>query len=887
MLGITCPSTSWSDNTGSYIKNWFNSRVVTQDKHKQHMLMDFSKNSYDHISSSHLDDSKDKKSLSFERIKHTFSRHRASTKSKKRVSEGDASSSSYRGRAIEIPNANSDYFHLDLNPSPRSNNSNTSTSSDVPPSGYLVMRPGPSLSFSSTGSSEYVVMSNDTIAAGSFSDDGYIQMSSPRTSMDAVTSMDVTDNNNAYVDMTQGSGSTPDSSGSSSLRLHPPSSLGHVSSIDLPSPQEDLPECYLYEVDRAPKDKKKFRRKGVKESIKRKKSDPNAGECLGGSSSKGKSSSHFSSISSLLTRKNSQSSSSSHRTPLSPTGSPLPKSSRNSSSPFASLGRSKSKEGREGSSVSPTGACSSLLSRNFRDASTMENENYCAMESIESNSIPRNLSNRELNSGHSDHVDKSQHAKRSSGSFDLSSTAFLAAVSEDDRMSGKALCLCHPPRGEDSSGAYVNFPRVPDSININSNSISCNATNGTSRKISGNVCSHSCLMQSSRLSSKAFGPDTHPSFCYQSKDTVPPFIRGFKQFDSKKHEDSEYVNMRPPIKATDKSTLSSTISILPQMDRKILNTEPQSDTSDYLEMNMSGVKVTTSSSPVKKPDIPPVLLSGRPDPSVPLERLTITEISSTEAQLVSNNPSCACSICSSTSSSSERCRSHSGPGAPEGSSLCSASDSVVMAKKEAEAKALSASSSPVSYSPPTSPHLASSSKSSLSEGGLSSASSTCTVVNVGLKLQQHRKSHASGSSTSADNTQTTTSLNPITSTVVGAMADAAEPLENAKVDVPKANSDKDSKPNKIKDSSSKSKGDSKSSSPTYACLDFLPNSTEEVIAKKMSSNSPKNRKRNPSGGVILNSCQVSQEKPSNYTEIDIERSESLRNVRLMRDTLRN
>ena len=92
------------------------------------------------------------------------------------------------------------------------------------------------------------------------------------------------------------------------------------------------------------------------------------------------------------------------------------------------------------------------------------------MDSLEISSIPRNLSNRELNSGQCD-LDKSHQAKRSSGSFELSSAGILASVTENERMGSEALCLCHPPpdRGEDVCSAYVNFPRVPDSININSN----------------------------------------------------------------------------------------------------------------------------------------------------------------------------------------------------------------------------------------------------------------------------------------------------------------------------------------------------------------------------------------------------------------------------------
>lgn len=1035
MLGISCASRSWSDTSGSYFRNLFTPRSSQHGQREDLMYLDFTKNhkSSDHIAAHLLDDaSKDKKSLSIEKIINTFkSRSSTKIKNKRGVSEGDSSSVSSRGGgggscgapggggAIEIPSTHSDYFQMDFNPSPRSN---TSTNSDVPLATYLAMRPGASLSFSSTCSNDYVDMDRGAVRSvcsnsSEATDGGYLLMSSPRTSMDMFFTPPTSSVLEGYVDMTQGPGGlsiSADSSSSGSLSSRhrkTSNTYSHVSSIELPSPKEELPQfSYLHEIDPKgqQKDKKKSRKKSVKESGKRKKSDPGNGDTIS-DTIKSKGSSSLASFSSFLTRKNSQSSST--KTPLSPNGSPLPKSSRSSNSPFASLGRKSSSKDSRGKSNPPVSQSPSSglattpggslapgfpsspsnyssgfphgapLTPRFGDPESSENENYYSLEAdglvnlpSHIGSFPRNHSSKELGS-----FDVNKHAaNRSSGSFDLPSGSLLtvggggaeANVSScgAGRCSGPSsssspCCnnhhnngrhhVCHcgrteaalcnamshhnyhqqhsqqqlhqhylhshscelKDRGEphvhdDAQNAYVNFDSGPDcgslptnaspfsahrktcccsNISSSNNYPSAVCSNNSSRhctcprlasvdKVGQMEHSHNSVSgrpssELGRLSESSLEDGRSSTACSPPQQTVAQDTASYVNMCPLNVRDkllavsntsrSRDVCASPGVYcAASKSASNTPRTGTPCNERKILNTDQSNRgslvleyTSDYLEMDMrkaclnktsnnaaynshigsASSSSMASSSPcvpsavtgpslprgvVKRPALPPLLLGARADPSVPLEKLSLTErgggstVESSGANPVTSSAStpplnssgrveavdCSLTTCSGSSNNnssnslvasnvcgqecraarggsgscsagsfSERCRSHSGPGAPEASRLegNGTQDSIGLdvceevRRGEGEGKAQSVCSSPVSYSPPTSPSLASSSKSSLSEGGLSSASSTCTVVNVGLRLQQqqNRQSQGSGSSIS-NNTDTTANTAP-------------------------------------------------------------------------------------------------------------------------------
>ncbi|KAF2359432.1 IRS-type PTB domain [Trinorchestia longiramus] len=1024
MLGVSCASRSWSDTSGSYFRNLFSSR--SHDKQKDSlMLVDFSKNkSYDQIANS--DEGKDKKSLSIERIKSTFAKHRSSTRIKKRVSEGDAAtggSGSFRGGGIEIPSVHSDYFQMDFNPSPRSNNSNnsnTSTNSDVPLSGYLPMRPGASLSFSSSGSTDYVDMSAKTAYMGANTglvsstlptDSGYLEMMSPRKPLDTAPSPSAP--GDGYVDMTQGSAglsisAESSSSGSFNLKSRKISStLSHMSSVELPSPQEEGHEFfYLHEFDSksSQKERKKSRRKSGKESSKRKKSDPNSGESLA-ETLRNRGSSHLASFSSFLSRKNSQNSS--IKTPLSPTGSPLPKSSRNSSSPFPSLGRSKSKEARQNSnavvSQSPStlsnapgslgflpcmpsinsqlspnnmlGFMHSTLNPSFRDCDTMENENYWTVDAQSSSggggsSIPRNLSNKELGS-HCSCCDSNKSAHRSSGAFDPNPNCEYCG---DSRFgcSNQSCCANQLTSLSETENAHLKergtSPTDPHNVYVNF-SLGSDRSNSSSTGISLRSSSCNCLCN--RLSCSRLVPSEKLSQIDNSlvslKNAKSQSELGrlsessLEDSNSKSspvfsavpaaQDNSSYVNMCPssnerkslilPSSYT-KAVIEKPAADEPSEERKILNTDPVSGTasvasaSDYLEMDMrkhhshsstsnscscgsssctaasSESRETTisknKSMVVKRPALPQALVEMRAEPSVPLEQLTLTDVANARVagassksysieSNISNLPPAretgAVSIpltvgndgANCSGSYTERFRSHSGPGAPEShngkeSVGLEVADETSRRGSEGETRALSACSSPMSYSPPTSPNLASSSKSSLSEGGMSSASSTCTVVNVGVRLQQqqhaNRKSHGSGSSTST-NTDSCSGTTP-------------SPLNCSIISVPSVSLST----TKIKSSSSEQFGGSSASrqqscvshlegiashrprdNVVYACLDLAPARSDLILCGDTSQRQRHNSCQtysSPVSSEISSSSSLSESISPNRNSCDLSKT---------------
>ena len=1025
MLGMNCARSCPDTTSGSYFRKLLNHSSRHEKQREGHMMLDFTKNgkSYDHIP-----DDKEKKTLSIERLRNTFSKHRSSSKAKgKRASESDAISTSSRS-GIEIPNMHGDYSIMDFNPSPRSNNSNTSTNSDVALSGYLPMRPGGSLSFSSTCSADYVDMPR---CMGYADEAEYFPMSPPTTSVDSISSVPTsltTGASEGYVDMTQGSGGlsiSTDSSSSSSINSRArkvSSTLSHTSSMELPSPQEDIQEQhYLHEIDikTQHKDKKKSIKKS-KESGKRKKSDPNAGDSLT-DTLKSKGSSHFSTLSSFLTRKNSQSSST--RTPLSPTGSPLPKSSRYSSSPFASLGRNKNRDSSNlqsptpglphtlgplnltapmfsspGSMMSPGNLHGFIhtLNPSFREFDSLEQENYCAMEppsSIPSSSntggFPRNLSNRELTTLTS--VDLSKHGNRASGSYDLSSSVIAGNLQTSSHSpwctgdANRASSLrhlttelndrgCSSGHDEVDCSSYVNFGFNPENStpssligHRNGSKQSCMRKLPEEPTEQMNVLESRHSSDLERVSESSLEDGKNSNTCGTS-----PAI----------HQESSanYVNMCPGSdggpQVMEDQRMASPISKMPSQmyrsltpcsDRKILNTESInrystiSDTSDYLQMDMrnssnsnsqasstvstnssmmqksSANLPSTSVSVIKRPALPPLLFfSSKADPSVPLEKLTIREASDIPNSVALCSSSvipcsdsghcCAASSSTGCISFGERCRSHSGPGAPEASR--SRQDPVGdhisddAHKRESENRALSACSSPVSYSPPTSPGLASSSKSSLSEGGMSSASSTCTVVNVGIGLH-HRRSHGSGSSTSNNNFDTVSSCivsapNPISSSVisisssscVSSQAKLSCNVSSAGIASVSSAALRQASDTTTLTTSCGSSSSSCNSGPgctrvssshdvVYACLDLTPPKSDIVHS---SSSSPFSKRRSlsgpftehpqscaiapaPTGG--MDDSKTSEPSSLNYTEIDFKKCESIRNACLLRDALRH
>lgn len=1002
MLGINCARSCPDSTSGSYFRKLLSHTGRNDRQREGLMMLDFTKNgkSYDHIP-----DDKDKKTLSIERFKNTFSKHRSSSsKMKKRVSESDALSTSSRGGGIEIPNVHGDYSMLDFNPSPRSNNSNTSntsTNSDVPLAGYLPMRPGASLSFSSTCSGDYVEMPGvGSIVSSSVGCDGdYFVMSPPTTSIDSLCSVPssaATNTCDGYVDMTQGSVglsiSADSSSSSSSLNSRPrkvSSTFSHLSSMELPSPQEELSEpSYLHEVDikTQHKEKKKSLRKS---GGKRKKSDPATGDSVT-ETLKTKGSGHLASISSFLTRKNSQSSST--RTPLSPTGSPLPKSSRNSSSPFASLGRSKNKDSRESPSLvmsqspSPSisgtpgsfnimassfsGSSSSQMSPgnlhgfihtlnpSFRECDSQEH-NSCAMDHC--GTFPRNHSNRELTSHGVSEMSK--QGSRSSGSYDLSSSA-LSGV-------GSSYSSCHGQLGGDSQvrthisselkdrGNLATTDEVDSSsyVNFCSGSESCSANTFTNNR---NTCATSACQQCSNrrniprdhLGEINGGSKPSTDLGRVSESSLEDGKNSDGSPTSAQESTASYVNMCPgssisPLSSTSSVPTPATNCVSSQTrwsamhcnEEKVLNTDQNnryssiSDDSDYLQMDMRRTSFTSNpptcqiptivslstsaSNVVKRPALPPLLLHGsRTDPSVPLEKLSLAEKSS-----CSSGTCCATGDSHACGSLNERCRSHSGPGAPEatrsrhdpvGLDVCEEAR-----KGEGESRALSACSSPVSYSPPTSPSLASSSKSSLSEGGMSSASSTCTVVNVGLRLQQQqRQSHGSGSSTSNNNADTLSSSsastpNPICSSIISISSSSSITSQIKSMSTSQSVSGDVPSP-ALRATSSSSVENSyaglaastkrPSDDAMYACLDFVPSKMlavqQHVSSKSVTSAFPQVAAScataASSASVVTSQSECLQDdktsespSPSNYTEIDFNKSERLRNACLLRDTFRH
>lgn len=853
------------------------------------MEFDFSKNkSCDSISAD-----KEKKSSSFESIKRTLTgqRHRSNSKSSgngksvfdsikrdKKKSESELSN-----KSIELSERSS-YFELEINPSPRRK---TSESYD----GYLPMKPAITTS-QSLSTSEYLDMSSrDSFSRHAAFADPYLEMS--RVS-DRLGSSCSSGSHEGYVDMTQGKGlvlhpltpvssssTTSNSSSSIGARVRKISStLNPLSSQDTSQLDEYIPVDLRSSIDSSShsldgekhkkKEKKSSKRKTLKEDTRRKKSDPinvigknGDGEGIQEVSKKG--TSPLSSLSTFLGRKNSGTP---PKTPLSPTGSPLPKSNRGTPSPFSSLTRNKSRDDKEGrkdcvvkdnsggmtSSIS-SGIGTSCIEECSREAEESAISGDSSIITSSSKTVPSSgeqLSKQTSNS--------TSGSKRTSGIFETTSQADTREEESQgsvglESVSQSQSCTSQQQETSSSSehGAYVNL--APGTYEKNS------TMENRQRKLSNISVSSDYMNVSPVGSSKAAESDTqqpheYVNMCPGGRSEPihvttsltphqPPLISGSVSPSSKT---SSPGNNDTCDKGS--SSLGHGISReQSQKDSKRLSSsscdgeaENGGGETGYLLMT-PGQPPPKAASPrtvARRPDIPPALLGGRPDPSLSatLERLNLGS--------------------SGSNSSSERCRSHSGPGAPEGSAV----GSEVRVKKQlseprngsgcqgSSGRAASACSSPVSYSPPTSPTLGGSvsSVSSLSEGGLSSASSTCTVVNVGVGRRE------SGPSV-AGRVQDTSADTAAHSTV--SSASNQQPLAVV----------------------SSGCGDS---GLNYVSLDLAPAKCEGVRP------SPRTARRAVSGPVTQGACTQEpvvgeEDEPLSYAQIDFTKSEGLRTTSLSRD----
>lgn len=739
------------------------------------MEFDFTKNkSCDSISAE-----KEKKSSSFESIKRTLTgqRHRSNSKSSgngkssvfdsikrdKKKSESELSN-----KSIDLSERNR-LCELDINPSPLRK---TSDSHD----GYLPMKPA--ITSQSLCTSEYVDMSSKESLNRHFPE-RYLEMSGGSDRLTWSSSGTHED----YVDMSQGKGlgllpvtpvsscSTNSNSSSSagarvrkiSSTLNPLSSqlnshLDEYMSIDLPSNFESSSHSLDGEKHRK-KDKKNMKRRSFKDTSKKKKSDPisvtgRSGDSEGIHEITKKGTSPLSSLSTLWGRKSS-SGTTPPKTPLSPTGSPLPKSSRGTPSPFSSLTRNKNRDDRdghkEGVSKENVGGMTSGVSSSIGTSCIEESSREAEESAISGDSSSITTSSQtvpNLNEPMNKQKDGSNSGcKRSSGLFetphgDVKEDNQAAAVIESPGQNVASVSQPTASSGSDQ-GAYVNLAPASCEKNLSLES--------KQRKLSDISASSDYMNISPLGASKSSESDTH-----QSREYVNMCPGGHPE--PAQASTSLIASQPPPTSETSSTGKSSDTekgdredtpntgtSAFRQQNRKdckrlsvscAAESESSNEESGYLLMTpgQPSPKPLSPQAVTHRPDIPPSLLSDHPNSSLTatLERLNL------------NN--------SGANNGTERCRSHSGPGAPEGSAV---SNEVRVKKQLSEPmagsssagnseRAASACSSPVSYSPPTSPTLGGSvsSVSSLSEGGLSSASSTCTVVNVGVGRREGGSSGA-------------------------------------------------------------------------------------------------------------------------------------------------
>ncbi|ROT79543.1 hypothetical protein C7M84_001738 [Penaeus vannamei] len=831
ILGTSPISNSWSGTPGTFFRGFLQAR--NQERNNDLMEFDFTKNkSCDSISAE-----KEKKSSSIESIKRTFTgqRHRSNSKSSgngkssvfdsmkrdKKKSESELSA-----KGMEIPEGKSP-FELDFTPSPRGGGSDVCD-------GYLPMNLRPAVSSGqSSANSEYLEMNSKDFLRGHGLNDPYLDMS--KSSDRLVSSLSTSGPNDGYVDMSQGKGlgtlpltpvssssTTSNSSSSIGARVRKISStFNPLSSQDFSSQQDEYMPIDLrgsfessHSLDgEKSKKKKSSKRKSFKDSTKRKKSDPIAvmgkgsdGENAQESSKKG--TSPLSSLSTFLGRKNS--SGTPPKTPLSPTGSPLPKSSRGTPSPFSSLTRKKSeskdsskdgaaKESSGGSSSVSSGIGTSCIRESSREAEESAISGDSSSVASSSQTVPNSGDQQNKQT-----TNNSGGSKRTSGIFETLSQADTKLEEKQRNIGLESACKTpETPSDPQQPREYVNMcpggrPESHSTSLIPPQPAPMPGTVSPKRKTS--------------LTSKGESSEkSSPSLGYGGS-------RDQNRRDSKRLSGSNYGE----------------------------ENDGGSGESGYLLMTpgQTPPKPVSPRTVTRRPDIPSALLGGRPDASLSatLERLNLGS--------------------SGGSATSERCRSHSGPGAPESSAV----GGEVRVKKQlsepragsgsqgSSGRAASACSSPVSYSPPTSPTLRGSvsSVSSLSEGGLSSASSTCTVVNVGVG----RRESGLGGSGRAQET-------PVDSTSHASVSSSSSSQQSTSTA-----------------SSGCSSGDS---GLNYVSLDLAPARCEGVMP------SPLAGRRSTSGaGVPHTACLQEpavgeEDEPLSYAQIDFTKSEGLRTTSLTRD----
>nr|XP_053637603.1 uncharacterized protein LOC128692436 isoform X2 [Cherax quadricarinatus] len=885
ILGSSPISNSWSGTPGTFFKGFLHTR--SQERNNDLMEFDFSKNkSCDSISAD-----KEKKSSSFESIKRTLTgqRHRSNSKSSgngkssvfdsikrdKKKSESELSA-----KSIEL-SERGNYYEIDINPSPHRK---TSDSYD----GYLPMKPAITTT-QPLCTSEYLDMSSrDSLIRQTSFADPYVDMSRGSDRLGSSGSHD------GYVDMSQGKGlgplpltsvsslsTTSNSSSSIGARVRKISSTLNVLSSQDTTTQLDeyIPVDFRSNIDSSShsldgerhkkKEKKSSKRKSFKESTKRKKSEPinvigksSDSEGLHEVSKKG--TSPLSSLTTLLGRKNSGTP---PKTPLSPTGSPLPKSNRGTPSPFSSLTRSKNrddKDGRRDSVVKESsGGMTSSLSSGIGTSCIKESSREAEESAISHDNVGVTTSSQTVpNSGEQQSkqtLNINDGSKRISGIFDATSQA--DAKQEENWGSIDLESLC---KDSSSSQQQVNTSGSDQGAYVNLALGSCDKTTTTEvrqRKVSNSSVSLDYMNVSPMGSGKVSESDTHKPHEYVNMcpGGRSESVHGGSSSLAPAQPPPPPLNMMPPsTKSNIPGSSDTSDKSSPNIGQGISRQQSQKDSerlsissssggtegggeSGYLLMTPGQPPPPKPSSPrmvTQRPDIPPALLGGRPEPSLTatLERLNFSS--------------------SVGSSSNERCRSHSGPGAPEGSSV----GSEVRVKKQlseprsgsgsqgSNGRAASACSSPVSYSPPTSPTLGGSvsSVSSLSEGGLSSASSTCTVVNLGVGRRE-------GGSNVTSRVQDTPTELVAHSTV----------------------------PSSVSSQQSSAVVSSGDTGLNYVALDLGPAKCEGVRP------SPRTARRAVSTTVTQGACiqepTVGDDEPLSYAQIDFTKSEGLRTTSLSRD----
>ncbi|XP_050718418.1 insulin receptor substrate 2-like isoform X3 [Eriocheir sinensis] len=883
ILGSSPISNSWSGTPGTFFRGFL--QAQSQERNEDLMEFDFTKNkSCDSISAE-----KEKKSSSFESIKRTLTgqRHRSNSKSSgngkssmfdsikrdKKKSESELSN-----KSIDLSERNR-LREVDINPSPLRK---TSESHE----GYLPMKPA--ILSQSLCTSEYVDMSSRESLNHHFPE-RYLNMSvgGDRLAWPSGTHED-------YVDMSQGKGlglHTIPSVSSSSVNSNSSSSAGarvrKISSTINPMSSQDSSQLdeymtvdlrsnadsssHSHDGDKSrKKDKKSMKRKSFKDSSKKKKSDPisvtgRGGDAEGSHEVTKKGTSPLQSITTFWGRKNS-SGTTPPKTPLSPTGSPLPKPSRGTPSPFSSLTRSKNRDDRDSRKESAskesvggmTSSVSSVIGTSCIEESSREAEESAILgdgSGITSSSQPVPNITEPMSTQRE--AASSSGSKRSSGIFetphaDAMEESQSASATESPRPTTGS--VSQPPTSSGSDqGAYVNLTPATCEKSL--------LVDSRQRKLSDIPASSDYMNISPLGSSKPPESDPPQSREYMNMcpgslpeltpaPTTPtppqPLPAPSESSTAAKSDDAEKSDKGD--KDT-QSTAGATVSRLQTLkDVKGLSVSCAGQSEGGNEE--SGYLLMTPGQPSPKP-LSPQTVTHRPDIPVTLLDHSNPSLTATLERLNLNN--------SGANNGTERCRSHSGPGAPEGSAV----SSEVRVKKQLSEpragssstgnseRAASACSSPVSYSPPTSPTLGGSvsSVSSLSEGGLSSASSTCTVVNVGVA---RREAAAAGGAGRVTDTQAD-------STVHSTAAAASSQQSLSAVG-----------------------GGSKDSGLNYVSLDLGPSKTVGLRP------SPRTARRSISGTPAPSTATQEpvaedDDEPLSYAQIDFTKSEGLRTTSLSRD----